>query len=74
MFFQAATMTASVQNKDLLFGVLYDDESFGEEAKKTKSLVKFMVAKVEAGLKELNPDDRHWRGYCTSRDGLPGEN
>ena len=67
-------MTASVQNKQFLFGVVYDDDSFGEEAKKTKSLVKFMVSEVEAGLKALNSDDRQWRGYYTARDGLPGEN
>ena len=67
-------MTASVQNKQFLFGVVYDDDSFGEEAKKTKSLVKFMVSEVEAGLRKQNPDDRHWRGYYTARDGLPGEN
>ena len=67
-------MTASIRNKDFLFGVVYDDESFGPEATTTKSLVKFLVTEVERQLKALNSEDIQWRGYYTARDGLPGEN
>ena len=67
-------MNTLVQSKDHLFGVVYDDETIGDEAEKNMSLVKFLVTTVERELKAVDTDEHHWRGYYTTRDALPGEN
>ena len=66
-------MTSIAQNKDYLFRVVYDDESFGDEAKKMNSLVHFLVTTVERGLMAVGTAEQRWRGYFIARDAFPGE-
>ena len=67
-------MTSIAQNKEYLFGVVYNDDSFGDEAKKMNSFVHFLVTTVERVLMAVGTAEQRWRGYYIATEAFPGKN